>query len=147
MTFANPLNAAKPITITPGDRADERRRSQHVRAPDFNSRHGQRGVVLVVSILLLLVMTILAISMFRSYGSEEKIAGNTRDKERAFNAAVSAQQFAEYWLSSNSAPVWGGLHRGGDLQHRPGVHQSDSEPEHPAVGRGRHLLRSSPRPR
>jgi type IV pilus assembly protein PilX len=55
--------------------------------------------------LLLVVMTVMAVSMMRSYGVEERIAGNTREKERALNAAVSAQQFAEYWLSANPAPV------------------------------------------
>jgi type IV pilus assembly protein PilX len=65
----------------------------------------QRGMALVTAILLLIVVTIMAISMMRSYGVEEKIAGNTREKERALNAAVSAQQYAEYWLSANTAPV------------------------------------------
>jgi type IV pilus assembly protein PilX len=68
----------------------------------------QRGMALVTAILLLVVMTLMAISMMRSYGVQEKIAGNTREKERALNAAVSAQQYAEYWLSANTAPVAAG---------------------------------------
>ena len=71
-------------------------------------RPRQRGIALITAILLLLVMTIMAISMMRNYGVEEKIAGNTREKERALNAAVSAQQYAEYWLSANTAPVASG---------------------------------------
>ena len=70
-------------------------------------RRKQSGMALVTAILLLVVMTIMAISMMRSYGVEERIAGNTREKERALNAAVSAQQYAEYWLSANPAPVAG----------------------------------------
>ena len=70
-------------------------------------RRKQSGMALVTAILLLVVMTIMAISMMRSYGVEERIAGNTREKERALNAAVSAQQYAEYWLSANAAPVAG----------------------------------------
>jgi type IV pilus assembly protein PilX len=70
-------------------------------------RRKQSGMALVTAILLLVVMTIMAISMMRSYGVEEKIAGNTREKERALNAAVSAQQYAEYWLSANPAPLAG----------------------------------------
>lgn len=61
----------------------------------------QRGIALISSILLLLVATLLALSMFRSYGIQERIAGNTREKQRAINAAISAQQFAEGWLSAN----------------------------------------------
>jgi type IV pilus assembly protein PilX len=59
--------------------------------------------VLVSALLLLLVVTIVALSMFRSFGIQEKIAGNMREKQRALQAAVTAQQFAEVWLSNNSA--------------------------------------------
>ena len=63
--------------------------------------HGaQRGMVLISSMLLLLVVTILALAIFRNSGVEEKIAGNEREKERALHAAESAQQYAEWWLSS-----------------------------------------------
>jgi type IV pilus assembly protein PilX len=68
---------------------------------------GQRGVALITSLLLLIVVTIMALSMFRSYGIQERIAGNTRDKQRALNAAVSAQQYAESWLVSGAAPATG----------------------------------------
>jgi type IV pilus assembly protein PilX len=63
----------------------------------------QRGIALVTSLLLLLIITILALSMFRSLGSMEKIAGNLREKDRALHAAVSAQQFAEWWLTQPAA--------------------------------------------
>jgi type IV pilus assembly protein PilX len=65
----------------------------------------QRGVALVTSLLLLVIITILALSMFRSFGTQEKIAGNLREKERALHAAESAQQYAEWWLlqGANSA--------------------------------------------
>jgi type IV pilus assembly protein PilX len=59
----------------------------------------QRGFVLVSSLLLLLVVTILAVNMFRSFGVEEKIAGNVRDKQRALQAAETAQQYAERFLA------------------------------------------------
>jgi|SRR6185437_10316128 len=60
----------------------------------------QSGLVLVSSLLLLLIITILAVSMFRSFGVQERIAGNLRDKQRATHAAEAAQQWAEWWLSS-----------------------------------------------
>ena len=59
---------------------------------NLHKRQRQRGMALITSILLLIVLTIMALSMMRSYGVQERIAGNTRDKQRAFNAAVSAQQ-------------------------------------------------------
>jgi type IV pilus assembly protein PilX len=68
-------------------------------------RIDQRGVVLVSSLLLLLVVTIMALSMFRSFGMQEKIAGNMREKQRALQAAESAQVYAEQWLIANSATI------------------------------------------
>jgi type IV pilus assembly protein PilX len=65
-------------------------------------RARQRGLVLVSSLLLLLVVTILAVAIFRNFGIEEKIAGNQREKQRALHAAESAQQYAEWWLSSGT---------------------------------------------
>jgi type IV pilus assembly protein PilX len=46
--------------------------------------------------------------MFRGVGLEERIAGNIMEKQRALQAAVSAQQYGEQWLASNvtsSPPV------------------------------------------
>lgn len=68
----------------------------------------QQGMALITALLLLLVVTIIGVSMFRSFGMQEKIAGNTREKDRALNAAVSAQQFAENWIASGAAPATGG---------------------------------------
>jgi type IV pilus assembly protein PilX len=49
-------------------------------------------MVLISSLLLLIVVTIIALSMFRSFGIQEKIAGNMREK----------QQYAENWLMNNA---------------------------------------------
>jgi len=62
----------------------------------------QRGMVLISSLLLLMIVTIFAISMFRSFGVEERIAGNTRDKERARAAALTALQYAEWWITQSN---------------------------------------------
>jgi type IV pilus assembly protein PilX len=58
----------------------------------------QHGFALMTSILLLFIITILALSMFRGFATQEHIAGNLREKERALHAAVSAEQYAEWWL-------------------------------------------------
>lgn len=67
--------------------------------PSGRFAHHQRGVALIVSLLLLLVVTLLAVGMYRSVGGSEKVAGNLREKQRALHAAVSAQKYAEWWLS------------------------------------------------
>jgi len=59
----------------------------------------QQGMALVSSMLLLLIITILVVSMFRSFTTQERIAGNVREKERALHAAESAEQYAEWWLT------------------------------------------------
>jgi type IV pilus assembly protein PilX len=73
------------------------------------ARARQSGLVLVSSLLLLLVITILALAMFRSTGLSEKISGNMRESQRALHAAEVAQQYAEWWLSGTTnaslAPV------------------------------------------
>jgi type IV pilus assembly protein PilX len=68
---------------------------QAMRSPGF-----ERGMALVSALLLLLVMTVLGIAMFRTFGMQERIAGNTREKQRAVHAADSAEAYAEWWLSS-----------------------------------------------
>ena len=66
----------------------------------------QRGIVLITSLLLLIVVTLIALSSFRSMGVQERIAGNTREKQRALQSAVSTQQYAEWWLANKSnAPI------------------------------------------
>ncbi len=79
----------------------------HAKAKSPTAPDVQRGMALITAMLLLIVVTIMALSMFRSYGVEERLAGNTRDKQRAINAAVSAQQYAESWLASGAAPASG----------------------------------------
>jgi len=70
-----------------------------------SSRVDQRGIVLISCMLLLLVVTIIALSMYRSFGIQERIAGNMREKQRALQAAITAQQYAEWWLSAGNAAL------------------------------------------
>ena len=71
---------------------------QRIRARHFTAQY---GMVLITTLLLLLVVTILALAMFRGIGLEGRIAGNVLDKQRAVQAADSAQQYAEQWLLAN----------------------------------------------
>lgn len=72
--------------------------------------HPQRspGFVLIGSLLFLLVITILALSMYGSFTVDSKIGANVREKHRALLAAESAQNYAEWWLTdSSTAPAVG----------------------------------------
>ena len=61
---------------------------------DFSSR----GIALVTALILLVVITLLGVTMFRSFIIQEKNAGNTREKQRAFEAGESTLRYAERWL-------------------------------------------------
>jgi type IV pilus assembly protein PilX len=65
------------------------------------SRSSQRGMALVAALLLLLVITILGVGMFHSFGIQERIAGNTREKHRALHAAETAEVHVETALKGN----------------------------------------------
>jgi type IV pilus assembly protein PilX len=62
----------------------------------------QRGVALIAAMLILIVITILGIAMFRSYGMQQRIGSNTRDKARALHSAITGEDFAEWFLSQNN---------------------------------------------
>lgn len=55
----------------------------------------QSGVVLVVSLIMLLLLTMIGISALQNTGLEEKMAGNMRDRNLAFQAAETALRDAE----------------------------------------------------
>jgi type IV pilus assembly protein PilX len=61
----------------------------------------ERGMVLITTILLLVVVTLLALGMLRGVGLETRIAGNVMDKQRALQAATSSETYAEMWLVNN----------------------------------------------
>jgi len=65
---------------------------------NLKSQHSQRGVVLVVSLILLLVVTLLAVSSMQGTSLEEKMAGNTRDRNLAFQTTESAIREAETYI-------------------------------------------------
>jgi type IV pilus assembly protein PilX len=68
----------------------------------YQSNLRQKGAVLIVSMLLLLVMTILALSISQTTTMEERMAGNARDMELAFQSAEASNKFAEFKLSKLS---------------------------------------------
>lgn len=65
----------------------------------FSHPFAQRGIALITSLLMLVIITLLALSMYRGIGLQEKIAGNTREKQRSLQTAESALQYAEWWLN------------------------------------------------
>ncbi|WP_052064110.1 pilus assembly PilX family protein [Acidihalobacter prosperus] len=67
----------------------------------------ERGFALVVSLLILVILTLLGVSMFGNVGLQERMAGNTREKNRAFAAAQTALQYAQWWLTQGANATQG----------------------------------------
>ncbi|HKE93396.1 MAG TPA: PilX N-terminal domain-containing pilus assembly protein [Povalibacter sp.] len=63
----------------------------------------QRGAVLIVSLILLLVMTILALSGSQVVRLQERMAGNVRDTDLAFQGSEAALRDAERYIEALTA--------------------------------------------
>ncbi|MGH8501584.1 MAG: pilus assembly PilX family protein [Gammaproteobacteria bacterium] len=63
----------------------------------------QRGAALAVSLVILLVMTMLGVAGMRMTTLEERMAGNTLDRQRAFEAAEATLLAAEAYLTAQVA--------------------------------------------
>ncbi len=55
----------------------------------------QKGVVLIVALVILMAMTIISISSMSTSTLEEKMSSNLKDREIAFQAAEAALRFGE----------------------------------------------------
>lgn len=63
----------------------------------------QRGIVLVISLIMLLVMTLIGVSAMNASMVAEKMAGNSRDVELAFQAAETGLRYGETWIANQIA--------------------------------------------
>lgn len=69
------------------------------RIPSIASRNGQRGIALIVVLILLLVMSMLAIVSLRSTLMEERMSANMADRSASFQAAEAALRQGEQLAS------------------------------------------------
>jgi type IV pilus assembly protein PilX len=86
---------------------------------------GQRGAALIIAMVFLLLLTILGVTAMGTTSLQEKMAGNVRNKDLAFQAAEAALISGENWVldqikepepdnsiglyefdSTTSQPVW-----------------------------------------
>lgn len=63
----------------------------------------ERGVALPVVMILMVVMALLSLSGMNDTALQERMAGNLRDREIAFQGAEAALRDGELWLQGNSA--------------------------------------------
>lgn len=60
----------------------------------------QKGAILITSLLILLLLTIIGLGSIQTTTMEEKMAGNNRDRELAFQAAEAALAIGEQEIMS-----------------------------------------------
>lgn len=70
-------------------------------SPELGAR-AQQGIALLTSLLILVIVTLTAVSMYKSFGLQEKLAGNALEKQRSLLAADSALRYGEWWLSQGN---------------------------------------------
>jgi len=69
----------------------------------------QAGVALVVSLIMLLLLTLLAVSSMNTTILEEKMAGNYKDRNMAFQAGEAGLRAGESYLSTTAVlPIFDG---------------------------------------
>ena len=103
--------------------------------PLFLRRHNapsarqQRGSVLIVSLMILILMTLISVTAMTTSSVEQKMAGNFRDQVVALEAAESALQAGQAYVESITTTGSFGNGSNGlyqevvELQHRnPDVH-------------------------
>ena len=70
----------------------------------------QSGMVLMVSLIFLVLLTLLAVSAMHGTILQERMAGNTRDRMLAFQAAEAALRTGESLLGNASLPSGTGIY-------------------------------------
>lgn len=61
----------------------------------------QQGAVLILGLAFVLILSVMVVSAARTTVLQQKMSGNLRDKELAFQAAESALKSAEQYLHTN----------------------------------------------
>lgn len=68
--------------------------------PTIASRTDQRGVTLIVALIFLAILMLLGVTVAQTSSLEERMAGNTRDRDLALQSAEAALKVAETYLKS-----------------------------------------------
>lgn len=71
-------------------------------------RSREQGSALVIALVMLVVLTLMAIAGMQTTSIQERMAGNLRDKNLAFQAAEAALREAEMFLQSAVLPSFNG---------------------------------------
>lgn len=94
-----------------------------------NSRQTQRGAVLVVGLIMLVVISLMGAVAYGVSTQQERISGNTRDRMRAFEAAEAALRDCEAYLANPATVIdTSGTVPGVTMAAAPGTAQLSDTP-------------------
>lgn len=68
----------------------------------YQIESNQRGAVLIVGLIMLLLLTIIGLASIRGSELQERMAGNMRDHNQAFQASEAALRYGESYLNGAS---------------------------------------------
>jgi len=78
----------------------------------FNAPRRQSGVALITGLIFLVMLTLIALTAMQSTTLEERMAGNTRSRDMAFQSGEAAVRAAEKVLGGVSLPAFNGTKAG-----------------------------------
>ena len=87
-------------------------RSRHIRVLQAGART-QRGVALVVALILLVVITLVGLAAVRGTIMQQKMSSNQYDREQAFQSAEAAVRAASALVTSTPGLSWHNCQAGG----------------------------------
>ena len=71
-------------------------------------KSSQQGATLVIGLVMLILLTIIGVTSMRTTTLEERMAGNLRDHNQAFQAAEAALREAEQKIITGGLPIFNG---------------------------------------
>jgi len=74
-----------------------------MRKSRINSPGRGRGIALIIGLVILAVLSMIGVAAFSISTQEERMAGNSRDRMRAFEAAEAALRACEDFVKTNPA--------------------------------------------
>ena len=76
--------------------------------PSMSSQRRQAGVALMTGLIFLVMLTLIALAAMQSTTLEERMAGNARSRDLAFQGGEAAVRAGEVVLSAASLPAFNG---------------------------------------
>jgi type IV pilus assembly protein PilX len=68
----------------------------------LSARAPQTGSALIIALIMLLLMTLIGVTAMQTTVMQERMAGNTRDRQLAFEAAEASLRAAEQFLGTSA---------------------------------------------